>query len=139
MKNIYKATKTSSVVFALSLLIHPRSVFASQHIDECNTSFFGIPAWHNGLTKTKPPECAPIISGFGDITTILVNVIQMGLRVAVVVALVMIMLSGIKYTTSSGNPEATKKATKTLSSAIAGLAIAVLSTTLISVIVGRFI
>jgi predicted small integral membrane protein len=67
------------------------------------------------------------IATLGWIVTLAENVLSIALQLIGVVAFVMMLVGGIKILTSGGNPEAMEAAKKTLTMAIAGLAIAVFS------------
>jgi len=68
-------------------------------------------------TQAQPsqivPKCAPDgICGFCDITTLIQNIINFLIYLAVVVATLMFVYAGFKYLTAGGNPERLKSAHK---------------------------
>ena len=88
----------------------------------------------NFLAQEKANACGVKHS---DIPYVLLAVIDSLLRVAGIVAVVFVIISGIKYITSSGNPEATASAQSTLINALIGLAIALVAVAFVSFIGSR--
>jgi hypothetical protein len=86
------------------------------------------PAWDKGIHWNS--------LSLQSITQLLVNLIQVGLAVAGVVAIIFIIIGGIKYTTSGGSPDGTKSAKSTLSHAIGGLVIVALAYFIVGYLVG---
>jgi len=111
---------------------------------ECqlSDSFLGIPTWYKYLeTETDSTgKCNVILRG-GDVEgkansalPIGIAVLEAVLRLAGLVAVVMIFWGGFKYIISRGNPDSAKGARTTLFNAIIGLVIVIVSTALISFI-----
>jgi hypothetical protein len=114
--------------------------------DTCTptSDIFGFPTWYKYLDGNKLPNpnggaevCVPVINGLTDIWLIVAAVTDMLLRVAVLVAIVFVIVGGIRYITSQGTPDKTAKAMQTILQAIIGLAIAITATTLLTFVVGR--
>ena len=59
-----------------------------------------------------------------DLPLVLLAVVDDLLRIAGLVAVVFVIVGGIQYTTSQGNPDATAKAQSTVLNALIGLVIA---------------
>lgn len=113
-------------------------------------SFLGLPAWYKylGGELEESGRCSPVISGgntqgqseegqvneeqVNSILPIGLAVLEGMLRIAGLVAVVMIFWAGFKYMTSQGNPEAAAAARKTAINALIGLTIVILATTLVS-------
>lgn len=70
--------------------------------------------------------------------TIMKNVINTLLFVLGMIAVLMIVIGGIRYTTSAGDSGATKAAKDTVLYSVVGLVIAILSFTIVNFVVGRF-
>jgi hypothetical protein len=107
------------------------------------SSFLSFPTWYRGLEGKDNGKGG---CDFGDlkgknlgstIFTIILNVIDMALRVVAILAIGFIIFGGFLYLTSQGEPERTKKGTDTLLKAVIGLVIAILSTAVVSFIVAR--
>jgi len=107
--------------------------------------FLGFPTWYNYLQTTVVPNpdrsgttsCS--ITNFTfwpptDFLLIFLAVLDMLLYVAGMIAVVFVIYGGIKYITSQGNPENTKKAQGTIINALIGMVIAILSTTIVNFI-----
>jgi hypothetical protein len=112
--------------------------------------FLGFPTWYKYLTPTyadqttNPPapqaECNLTFhpkhpEDYGKIVLALIEIL---LRVAALVALVFVVIGGVRFTTSQGQPEATAAARSTLLHALLGLVIAVSATALVAFVGGRF-
>jgi len=113
----------------------PVSVFA----DNCgNVKLFGLDPWYTGLTCTSDGDIDQSnfqtdCSGEGSsclsntILKIIGTVVKDLLFVAGFAAVVLLIVGGIKYMLSAGDPSALTKATKTISGAVTGLIISVLA------------
>jgi hypothetical protein len=82
--------------------------------------------------------CSPHIAGINDVWFIGLAVVEILLRVAVILAIIYVMIGGMKYVNSRGNPDKTESAKKTVVDALIGLVIAVAATAVVSFIGGRF-
>lgn len=78
---------------------------------------------------------AAIINANPDIKRIIVNVVNIILGFAGALAVLFIIIGGIRYMTSTGNPDAIEGAKKTLLFSIAGLLIIVLSLVIINLVI----
>ena len=65
------------------------------------------------------------------------NVINIILFVLGMIAVIVIIIGGIRYTTSNGNASQTKEAKDTILYAIVGLLVAILSYTIVNFVLGR--
>lgn len=119
-------------------------LFGQSVSDICNEgSFFGLPRWYKYLDKQTPEingerVCQPVLNGVGDIWLVVLAVIEMLLRVAIIVAIIYVVISGIKFTTSRGNPDKIQAARNSVQDALIGLVIAIAATAIVSFIGGRF-
>lgn len=124
--------------------------FFIQLADTCSTKgFFGISPWYKYLVASglmasnkvtgacelvgslKPADWVQVISLIG------LAVLDMVLRLAGLVAVAFIIWGGIQYVISQGDPSKTKDAQQTIINALIGLAIALVSTALVSFIGNR--
>lgn len=98
--------------------------------------FLGFPPWYAYLNGTIDSHgaCLPAFQGIGDVWLVVAAVIEILLRIAAIVAVIMIIYGGFSYTTSQGDPEGTKKARNTLTNALIGLAVAVSAAAIVSFI-----
>lgn len=101
----------------------------------------GIPAWYRGLTE-ESNNCA-IKAPIGDdkalstfVWKIVLNIINMVLVIIGYIAVFFIIYGGFLYMTGGSNPSQLEKAKKSITNAIIGLAIAILSTVIVNVIFG---
>lgn len=106
-------------------------------------TFLGFPTWYkyldgttttidNPLTGTQQETCNPVFANGSDIWLVAAAVIEILLRVAIILAVVFIVVGGVKYITSQGNPDSTASALRTIISACVGLVIAIVATALVS-------
>lgn len=110
-----------------------------------NGSFFGIPTWYKYLDcptyidySTQMETCTPQINGIADFWLIGAAILDILLRVSALLAVAYIVIAGISYIKSQGNPDQTAKAQRTLINAVAGLIIAVISAVVVNFVAGRF-
>ncbi len=112
-------------------------------------SFFGFPKWYKYLNGKRSivegqRVCTPELTGLNDVWLIVLAIIEILLRVAVVVAVMFVIVGGIKYITASGqsggggSPDKIGTAKKTVIDALIGLIIAVSATAVVSFIAGTF-
>jgi hypothetical protein len=99
-------------------------------------SFLGFPAWYRGLDRDD--ECGASISQFSDVWVVVANLVEIVTRLAALIAIVMIIVGGIMFVTSRGEPDQTKRARDTIINAVLGLIIAILATVIVSFIASRF-
>ncbi|MEX0668676.1 MAG: pilin [Candidatus Saccharimonadales bacterium] len=112
------------------------SLFSSSHdICQSSSNILAFPNWYRGL---RCDNDSPALTEFADIWIILGNVIEIGLRVAALVAVGFIIYGGIRYIMSQGNPDALTAAKKTVTNAVIGLLLAILATTIVGFIAGGF-
>jgi hypothetical protein len=120
-----------------SLLISvssPTPVFAA-----CDTQFFGLPAWYDGLTDSITcdivhPDKVGGLSSF--IWRIALNVIEAIMMIVGYASVIMIIIGGYKYMIATGSPDNIKAAKDTIRNAIIGLVVALGSVGIINVVAG---
>lgn len=144
-------------LLTMFLTINSSKAYAAEG-DACTLSgsFLGLPTWYKYLDTEldSTGRCAPVlgngedcVSGTEDVecTGRKVNsalpiglaVLEAMLRLAGMVAVVMIFVAGFRFITSDGSPDKAAGARKTVINAIIGLAIVVLSTGLVAFIGSR--
>ena len=79
----------------------------------------------NGCTEVKPLE--------NSVT----NIVNAMLYVTGILAVVMVIIGGVRYTTSSGNVNIVVKAKKTILYGIIGLTVAVLAYAIVNFVIGK--
>ena len=108
---------------------------------KCGSSgFLGFPKWYKGLKGGAPETdpCNPQLESLSDIWLVVINFIEILLRLAGLLAIGFIIYGGIMFVISQGEPERIKNARSILANAITGLIIAILATTIVNFIAGRF-
>lgn len=94
----------------------------------CSHSFFFLPNWWEFLSKQpSPPDCSISLNFPTDIWTIGLAVLDMLLRVGGFVAVISIIIAGLQYIMSTGNPEKGSSARKRLTNSLIGLAIVLIA------------
>ncbi|MEK7620836.1 MAG: pilin [Patescibacteria group bacterium] len=121
MKYIYRKCSIiiASLLVIFSITILPSTAYAA--LPQCSTA----------------PEaviCQTDQSLFGGV---LKDVINIMLYLAGAIAVVMIVVGGIRYITSDGDPGAASKAKNTIIYALVGLVIAVMSYSIVNFVIGR--
>ncbi len=74
--------------------------------------------------------------GTADFKTTIVNIISVALGLLTLTAVVMIIIGGIRWMTSGGNEEQLELAKKTISSAVVGIVIVLLSWAIVTYVLG---
>lgn len=99
----------------------------------CTKPFLGLPSWHEYLQHDA--QCQ--ISDFSvpdDLVLVALAVVDILLRVAGIVAVLFVIIGGIQYVTSQGNPDEATKARNTIINALLGLALAMIAVGAVSFI-----
>ena len=76
-------------------------------------------------------------TGKSSLFTLVENIINLLLTIIGIIAVIMIIIGGIRYTTSAGDPGQAKSARDTIIYAIVGLVIAIMSYALVNWVIGR--
>ena len=97
--------------------------------------FLGFPHWYEYLPCNGG---VPALTNINDVWLVVAAIIEILLRIAGIVAIVLVIYGGIQYTTSQGEPDKTTKARSTIINALTGLAIAILAASLVAFVAGRF-
>jgi hypothetical protein len=110
-------------------------------------NFLSFPTWDRGLkceeNKDAPDPTSTRHVKVDDIPTfvwtVVLNILDILLRLAGILAVVMLIMNGYQYLTSAGVPDKISKAKTGLLHAIVGLAIALMASTIIYFIVGEVV
>ena len=99
-------------------------------------TFFFFPPWWEYLDRTTDAlgQCAPAFAFPGDIWAVGLAIIDMLLRLAGFVAVVAIIIAGVRYMGAGGNPEKAASARKGLYNGLLGLVIALTATAIVAFI-----
>lgn len=100
----------------------------------CST-FLGIEGWHKYLPKTGNCEIDFERYGFGSVWLVLLGIIDILIRVGIIVAVVFFIIGAFKMVVSQGSPDGVNSARSTMTNAIIGLILLVISTWVISFVV----
>lgn len=106
-----------------------------------DSSFFGIPPWHKNLTgklDSATKACDIQFGNIYDIFLVLAALVEIALRFAALLAIGFIIVGGVLFITSQGNPEEVARARNILVNAVIGLTIALFATVIVSFVAGRF-
>lgn len=140
------------ILLMLSIMLMPMVYFSqSAYADSgCtgNETFFGLPAWYRGLVTSGENGCQIKEIGPNDsknkheitieqfVWTVVANVIDMGFRIAGLVAMAFIIYAGYQYMIAAGDPGMLANAKKSLTNAVVGLVIAILASTIVTFVLG---
>lgn len=136
----------TSVGGAMLSTMAPTTVSAA---NKCEKRLLTFPAWYRGLTKQEGGECvmkspADFNSGNGvkqsGISTyiwkIVLNIIEIVLQLIGYIAVGFIIFGGYRYMISAGSPDGMVKARKTITNAVIGLVISILSVGIVNLVAG---
>lgn len=85
------------------------------------------------------PGAAVCKSKGDDATNMIQVVLNILLYVLGIISVVMIVIGGIRFTTSNGDPAGTKTARMTIIYSVVGLVVAILSYAIVNLVVGKFV
>ncbi len=105
-------------------------------------SFLGFPKWYKYLPGVNDPTtglCSPQLAKLNDIWLIGAAILELLLRISALLAVFIVLYSGIRYILSQGNPDQVQQAKNTLTNALVGLVIAIAATAVVTFIAGSFI
>ena len=97
-----------------------------------------------GGTSNQNGICVPIPSGAGPagdttVSQVIFDVIDIALAVVALISVLFLIIGGYRYVTAGGNEESQESAKKTMTNAIVGLAIVILSFVIVNVIANALI
>ncbi len=137
IRRLFVAVMLVATMIGSALSLFPSTTYACSNVDQV----FGVTTWFRGLQSG--PDCAvtiPQTGGKADfpkfITLIALNVVQAGLALAAYITVFFIMKGGFEYMTSTGSSDGMANAKKSITNAIIGLIIAVLSASIVNAIAG---
>ena len=151
-----KKTKQTTIrlIVALFMLFNISLVIATTNSTEvyakppaaCSTNrFLTFPAWYRGITNADCEIKNPTAGAGKDtagglskfIWTIVLNIIEIALQIIAYAAAGYIIFGGFKYLTSTGSPDKTVAARKTIIHALVGLVLSFMSIAIVNLIVGN--
>lgn len=101
-------------------------------------TILGIPTWYKYLEGEEVSgKCKPKIEASADALPIGLAVLEMGLTLGGLVAVVMVFVGGFKYVLSQGEPDKAAGGRKTVVNAMIGLVIIIVSTRVVSFVAER--
>lgn len=100
----------------------------------CGGEILGLPPWYKHLQMTN--SCSPKITKLTDVWVIALNVVELLMRVAGLVALGFVIWGGFKYMKSQGDPGKISEAKEAILHAIIGLVITIGAVVLVQFIAG---
>lgn len=107
----------------------PAGLFMHLAAVSCQNTFLGLKAWYYYLQLDG--HCQVInftpLGANSSVLLILLAIIDDLLRIAGLLAVIFVIVSGVKYMTSQGSPDGTAKALSTLINALIGLAMSVIA------------
>jgi len=98
-----------------------------------------------GLTLFDNTKCSDANSnansacGLNSVPLFIDNFIRLGLYIAGMLSVIFLIVGGLQYVTSSGNPQRTAKARTTMLYAIGGMLLALFAFAIVDFIIGSFI
>lgn len=113
---------------------------------KCSSSFLGFPAWFDGLPRIKGTCQVTMIDGSSNteglstfVFTIILNVIEIGLRLVAFAAVGFIIYGGFKYLTSAGSADRVTAGRKIIMNAVIGLVISFFSIAIVNLVAGNIV
>jgi hypothetical protein len=138
-----KIIKSTLLCLAIALSVAVIPAQPSYAVNRCgvdtDSDFLLFPTWNRGLDcdTTGGAEHVVVEDIPKFIWTVALNALDILLRIAGILAVVMLIVNGYQYLTSSGAPDKVAKAKTGLLRTIVGLALAVLASTIIYFVVDR--
>lgn len=124
----------------LSVMPSPQANAAACANDATGVAaFLSFPSWYRGLCDSSDPSKINL-EGMEPgmiIITIAMNIIDIALRAAAIIAVGYVIYGGFRYLISQGEPDKTKNALDTILKAVIGLAICMISAVVVSFLAGR--
>lgn len=148
LKKNLRFTIIISVIALLSMLfLSPLINQASAATNTPSTSspctldtggILGIPPWYKYLNGeqdlSRPDGCSPVIDSTEAALPIGIAILEAMLRLSGYVAVVFVIIGGVKYITSAGNPEKASEAKSTIINTFVGLIIIIVASGIVSYI-----
>ncbi len=142
-----KMTLLALIFVSVLAFVNPQSASAATAppVSSCSRPILGIPTWFNGLVKVEEDSSGNfncVIESPGDyglskfIWRVVLNVIDIALRLIAWIAAGMMIFGGFKMITSDGAADKAAQGRKTLLNAAIGLVIAIASVGLVNLVMG---
>ncbi len=149
---VMKRLQVFALAFLATFALFSTSLAPAALAADCgkNRTFFGIPTWYkylsfdencNIVVKTKLDEnkngkidSNETKASFTDIWLIVIAVIEILLTLAGILAVVFIIISGVKFITSQGEPQKIVEARNALMYAVIGVVITIVATQIVAFI-----
>ncbi len=139
MKKLLVSIIMIFAMFFAGPLINQQPVSAAASCSDKDTSFLSFPTWYRGLIKDEA-TCTlngPEIGGLSNyIWHIVLNVIDILIMAIGYISVGFIIYGGFQYLTSAGNADGAKKGKTTITNAIIGLILAIVSVAVVRFIMG---
>lgn len=100
----------------------------------CGGSFLGFPKWYAHLPGSG--SCQPTLTSLNQIWVIVLNIVDIMIRLAGIVAVGMILWAGFKYIRSEGEAAKTAEAKNTILSAVIGLVLVIAAVAIVEFAAG---
>ena len=138
MKNIAQKF-TALTAFAITMSFVGSFAFATPTHAACNTRFLTFPTWYRGLVDGDcNVDMSKADNDIGIFAQILaINIIEILLHIVAYVSIAFIIVGGFKYITSAGSPDGNEKGRKTITNAVIGLIISIISIGIVNFVVSR--
>lgn len=127
------------LVLGLALVGLPwqSQMVAAQSIpSSCEGRFLTLPVWYSGLQSAQAGKCEPVVNDTADVIQIVLNIIEAIMQIVAYVASFYILLGGVRYMTSLGEPDKVAAAKSTIRNAVIGLIIAIFSVAIVAFVGG---
>jgi hypothetical protein len=107
--------------------------FVFRSFAACN-KFLGIEGWYKYIPKTDEATCKLNFeaNNIGTVWLIILGLIDILLRIGIIAAVIFFIIGAFKMVASQGSPEGVNSARSTMTNALIGLVLLIVSTWLIS-------
>lgn len=125
-----------AVVMGLSLTPVPSVSAASpaNNVAACGGNFLGFPNWYKHLPGWR--SCQPRITSLKQVWVVVLNIVDIMIRLAGIVVVAMIIWGGFKYIRSQGEPSKLSDAKDTILNSIIGLVIVIAAVAIVEFAAG---
>ncbi|HET7630575.1 MAG TPA: pilin [Candidatus Saccharimonadales bacterium] len=125
-----------AIIFGFALVPTPSVHAASpaSNFAACGGNFLGFPKWYAHLPGSG--SCRPQITSLNQIWVIVLNVVDIVIRLAGIVAIGMIIWGGFKYIKSQGEPGQLSQAKDIIINAIIGLVLVIAAVAIVEFAAG---
>jgi len=143
--NIKKTAKNFGITMVMAISVLASMMFltpastasAAPCTDQSNILTF--PNWYRGVYTNAGTECnIEFKNGINDVWVIVTNLVEILIQAVGYVAVGFIIFGGIKYITSQGEAAGVTSAKQTITRAVVGLVISIVSVLILNLVVGVF-